>query len=111
MITENGLGACDTLINGQVNDIYRIDYLQKHIQQMQLAITDGVPILGYYPWSFIDLMSTSNGYKKRYGFIFVDRDDNNLKTLDRYKKDSFYWYQHVIYSNGSELNSLQGNQK
>lgn len=111
MITENGLGACDTLADGQVNDIYRIDYLQKHIHQMQLAITDGVPVLGYYPWSFIDLMSTSNGYKKRYGFVYIDRDDNDLKTLNRYKKNSFYWYQNVISSNGRDLNNKKGHSK
>lgn len=103
MITENGLGARDSLLNGQVNDAYRIDYLQKHIAQMGLAIGDGVPLLGYYPWSFIDLMSTSNGYGKRYGFVYVDREDDNLRTLQRYKKASFYWYQKVIASNGATV--------
>ncbi|NUU66838.1 glycoside hydrolase family 1 protein [Enterobacteriaceae bacterium BIT-l23] len=103
MITENGLGARDNLINGQVNDTYRIDYLKKHVEQMRLAICDGVPVLGYYPWSFIDLMSTSNGYNKRYGFVYVEREDGDVKTLARYKKASFYWYQNVIASNGTLL--------
>lgn len=103
MITENGLGARDCLVDGQINDVYRIDYLQKHIEQMGLAISDGVPVLGYYPWSFIDLMSTSNGYNKRYGFVYVDREDDDIKTLTRYKKASFYWYQKVIASNGTQL--------
>lgn len=104
MITENGLGARDTLINGQISDDYRIDYLKKHVEQLRLALCDGIPILGYYPWSFIDLMSTSNGYSKRYGFVYVDREDNDLKTLSRYRKASFYWYKNVISSNGEELN-------
>ena len=103
MITENGLGACDSLVDGEVADTYRISYLQKHIQQMRLAISDGVPVWGYYPWSFIDLMSTSNGYNKRYGFVYVDRDDKDLKTMTRYKKASFYWYQQVVASNGKIL--------
>lgn len=103
MVTENGLGAYDHFENGQIKDDYRINYLQQHIVQMQLAISDGVQVLGYYPWSFIDLMSTSNGYNKRYGFVYIDRDDNNLKTLNRYKKDSFYWYQEVVKSNGQSL--------
>lgn len=103
MITENGLGAYDELVDGQVADDYRIDYLKKHLQQLQLAISDGVPVMGYYPWSFMDLMSTSNGYNKRYGFVYVDRTDTDLKTLQRYKKASFYWYQQVIQSHGKSL--------
>lgn len=103
MITENGLGACDSLIGGEINDVYRINYLQQHIAQMRLAISDGVPIWGYYPWSFMDVMSTSNGYHKRYGFVYIDRDDQQLKTLRRIKKASFYWYQQVISSNGKQL--------
>ncbi|WP_376746363.1 MULTISPECIES: family 1 glycosylhydrolase [Pantoea] len=74
------------------------------MQHVQLAIADGLPVLGYYPWSFLDVMSTSNGYKKRYGLVYVDRDDHDFKTLNRYKEASFYWYQRVISSNGSNLN-------
>ncbi|MFP7306642.1 glycoside hydrolase family 1 protein [Enterococcus faecalis] len=103
LITENGIGAKDELTeDGKVHDEYRIDYLKQHIEQMYLAIEDGVEILGYCPWSAIDLISTHEGIQKRYGFIYVDRTDEDLKTLDRYKKDSFYWYQQVIAKNELE---------
>ena len=104
VVTENGLGAYDTLTeDGKVHDQYRIEYLRKHIEQIQLAITDGAEMMGYCPWSAIDLISTHEGMVKRYGFIYVDRDEFDLKTLDRYKKDSFYWYKKVISSNGEDL--------
>lgn len=108
IITENGLGAYDTLTeDGKVHDQYRINYLRTHIQQMQLAITDDVEMMGYCPWSAIDLISTHEGMRKRYGFIYVDRDEFDLKTLDRYRKDSFYWYKKVIASNGEDLEDLK----
>ncbi|MDJ1371601.1 glycoside hydrolase family 1 protein [Gulosibacter molinativorax] len=101
LVTENGLGAPDTLeADGSVHDGYRIDYLRSHIHAMQEAITDGVEVMGYSPWSAIDLISTHSGVTKRYGFIYVDRDEFDLRTLDRFKKDSFYWYQRVIEANG-----------
>ncbi len=103
IITENGLGAYDKLEDGKIHDHYRIEYLRKHIEQMRLAITDGCEMLGYCPWSAIDLISTHEGMVKRYGFIYVDRDEFDLKTLDRYRKDSFFWYKKVIGSNGGEL--------
>ena len=104
LITENGLGAYDSLTeDGKVHDPYRIDYLRHHIEQIHLAITDGVEMMGYNPWSAIDLISTHEGIKKRYGFIYVDRDDFDLKTLKRYRKDSFYWYKKVIATNGQDL--------
>ncbi|MBQ7992971.1 MAG: glycoside hydrolase family 1 protein [Solobacterium sp.] len=107
VITENGLGAYDTLTeDGKVHDPYRITYLREHIKQMQLAITDDVEMMGYCPWSAIDLISTHEGMKKRYGFIYVDRDEFDLKTLDRYRKDSFYWYKKVIATNGEDLADL-----
>jgi 6-phospho-beta-glucosidase len=103
IVTENGLGAYDTLTeDGQVHDSYRIDYLRAHITQIQLAISDGVDMMGYCPWSAIDLVSTHEGIVKRYGFIYVDRDEFDLKTLDRYRKDSFFWYKDVIASNGDK---------
>ena len=89
--------------DGKVHDQYRIEYLRKHIEQIQLAITDGAEMMGYCPWSAIDLISTHEGMVKRYGFIYVDRDEFDLKTLDRYRKDSFYWYKKVIASNGEDL--------
>ena len=104
IITENGLGAYDKLTeDGKVHDQYRIKYLKDHIEQMQLAITDGADMMGYCPWSAIDLISTHEGMVKRYGFIYVDREEFDLKTLDRYRKDSFFWYKKVIASNGQDL--------
>lgn len=101
LITENGIGAKDQLTeDGKIHDKYRIDYLKQHIQQMYLAMEDGVEVIGYCPWSAIDLISTHEGIEKRYGFIYVDRTDDSLNTLDRYKKDSFYWYQKLIAENG-----------
>lgn len=101
MVTENGLGAYDKLEDGDVvHDAYRIDYLSKHIDQMREAISDGCEIIAYYPWSFMDVISSSNGYKKRYGFVYVNRDDEDLLDLRRIKKDSFAWYQNVIKTNG-----------
>ncbi|MDK2807185.1 MAG: 6-phospho-beta-glucosidase, partial [Thermoanaerobacterium sp.] len=104
LVTENGLGAYDKLEEGDVvNDDYRIDFLRKHIEQAKLAITDGVNLIGYCPWSAIDLVSTHQGISKRYGFIYVNRDEFDLKDLRRIKKKSFYWYKDVIESNGDKL--------
>ena len=104
LITENGIGANDTLeSDGCIHDQYRIDFIQKHLHQMRLAITDGVKMLGYCPWAAIDVVSTHQGYKKRYGFIYVDRDEFDLKELKRYKKDSFYWYKQIIEENGKNI--------
>ena len=105
MIVENGLGHVDELVDGKVHDKYRIDYLREHIQQMDLAINeDGVDLMGYTSWGCIDLISAGTGeMKKRYGYVYVDRDDAGNGTLERYKKDSFYWYKKVIASNGQNL--------
>ncbi|QCX33906.1 glycoside hydrolase family 1 protein [Caloramator sp. E03] len=104
LVTENGLGAFDKLEEGDVvNDDYRIDFLRKHIEQAQLAITDGVKLIGYCPWSAIDLVSTHQGFAKRYGFIYVNRDEFDLKDLRRIRKKSFYWYKKVISTNGEDL--------
>lgn len=104
LITENGLGEFDDLLeNGQVKDDYRIAYLREHLVQVQGAISDGVEVLGYCSWSFTDLLSWLNGYQKRYGFVYVDRDEENEHELKRIKKDSFYWYQRVIASHGEAL--------
>ena len=105
MVVENGLGAIDTLENdGSIHDNYRIEYIKAHIKAMDQALEDGVDLRGYTPWGCIDLVSASTGeMKKRYGFIYVDKDNNGNGTLDRYRKDSFYWYKKVIASNGEEL--------
>ncbi|WP_440897837.1 glycoside hydrolase family 1 protein [Amphibacillus sp. Q70] len=100
LITENGLGAFDTLEEGDiVNDDYRIDFLETHATAIQRAISDGVDVLGYCTWSFTDLLSWLNGYQKRYGFVYVNRDEDGPKDLRRIKKKSFYWYKEVIKAN------------
>ena len=97
LVVENGLGTYDKIEDGKIHDDYRIDYLKKHIEQMKLAIEEGVDIIGYLTWSAIDGVSTSEGMmSKRYGFIYVDRNDDGSGTLKRIPKDSFYWYQELI---------------
>ncbi|MDU5262579.1 MAG: glycoside hydrolase family 1 protein [Clostridium celatum] len=104
LITENGYGDKDVLEeNDVINDDDRIDFIRNHLEQLQLAIADGVEILGYCPWSAIDVVSTHQGYGKRYGFIYVNRGEFDLKDLRRIKKKSFYWYKNVIESNGKNL--------
>ena len=101
IITENGLGTADTLTDDlKVHDDYRIDYLEKHIKAIQEAIEDGVDVFGYCPWSVVDLLSSHQGFKKRYGLVYINRTDMDLKDLSRIKKDSFYWYKKVIENNG-----------
>lgn len=106
-IVENGLGANDILEKGKVHDGYRIEYMKQHIKAIKEAIKDGVDLIGYLPWGCIDLISCSGGeMSKRYGFIYVDVDDEGKGTFNRYKKDSFYWYKKVIASNGEDLDTL-----
>ena len=105
MVVENGLGAVDTIEeDGSINDSYRIDYLKSHILQMEEAVKDGVELMGYTMWGCIDLVSASTGeMKKRYGFIYVDKDNDGSGNLDRRRKESFNWYKKVIESNGENL--------
>ena len=105
-IVENGLGAYDQINeDGYIEDDYRIAYLREHIKEMKNAILeDGVDIIGYTPWGCIDLVSAGTGeMSKRYGFIYVDRDDEGKGTLERKKKKSFDWYRQVIASDGEIL--------
>ena len=107
-IVENGLGAKDVLVDGPngptVEDDYRIDYLRRHLEQVREAIEDGVEVLGYTSWGCIDLVSASTAQmSKRYGYIYVDRNDDGTGLLKRYKKKSFDWYKKVIASNGEDL--------
>ena len=105
-IVENGLGANDTVeADGSIHDPYRIDYMRKHIEAMLDAVNlDGIPLLGYTCWGPIDIVSASTGeMKKRYGMIYVDKQNDGTGTLARSRKDSFYWYKKVIASNGEDL--------
>lgn len=108
-VVENGIGAKDELIEDgrggkTVDDDYRIDFLAAHLRELGKAMEDGVPVLGYTAWGCIDLVSASTAQmSKRYGFIYVDRNDDGSGTLTRYKKKSFYWYKNVIASNGAVL--------
>ncbi len=107
-IVENGLGAKDVLseVDGEktVEDDYRIDYLRAHLTQVREAIEDGVDLMGYTWWGPIDLVSASTAeMSKRYGFIYVDRNDDGSGTLERYRKKSFYAYKEIIESNGAVL--------
>lgn len=104
IITENGLGTPDVLTeDGKVHDDYRIDYIRRHIDACAKAMDDGVELMGYCPWSFMDLLSSHQGFRKRYGFVYVNREDMDMKDMKRIKKDSFYWYSNVIRTNGEEL--------
>ncbi len=105
MVVENGFGSDDVVEkDGTINDTYRIDYLRRHVEEMDKSIQDGVDLIGYTMWGPIDLISAGTGeMKKRYGFIYVDRDNDGHGSLKRTPKQSFYWYKKVIASNGSDL--------
>jgi 6-phospho-beta-glucosidase len=106
-IVENGVGAKDVLEGRTVQDDYRIEYFRQHIIEIGLAIAEGVDLMGYTPWGCIDIVSMSTcQMSKRYGFVYVDADDEGNGSYDRYRKKSFTWYQHVIATNGSELGGI-----
>ncbi|MCD8027896.1 MAG: family 1 glycosylhydrolase [Erysipelotrichaceae bacterium] len=103
-ITENGIGYFDKLEDGKIHDDYRVDFYRQHIEQIREAIKDGVDVRGYYAWGPIDIVScSSNEMSKRYGFIYVDQDDYGQGTKQRILKDSYYWMQKVLKSNGEDL--------
>ena len=103
-VVENGMGVKEELKEGSVEDDYRIDYLKQHLLQIDEAIQDGIPVMGYTMWSPMDIVSNSTGeMSKRYGLIYVDVDDNGNGTFKRYRKKSFYWYKQVIESKGDVL--------
>ncbi len=112
-IVENGLGAVDKLVKGAdgewtVEDDYRIEFLNAHLVEAEKAIRDGVELMGYTSWGCIDLVSASTAQmKKRYGYIYVDRNDDGTGTLKRYRKKSFYWYKDVIATNGDSLDRTE----
>ncbi|KRM86865.1 6-phospho-beta-glucosidase [Liquorilactobacillus vini DSM 20605] len=105
-IVENGLGAKDKLAaDYKVHDQYRINYFKKHLLEMKKAVAAGVDLMGYTSWDPIDLVSAATSQmSKRYGFIYVDADDQGHGSYNRYRKDSFFWYQQVITTNGENLN-------
>lgn len=104
LISENGLGEYDTLEDTDVvNDHYPIAYIRTHLLAVQEAITDGVQMIGYCVWSFTDLLSWLNGFQKRYGFVYVNQDEEGGKDLRRIKKKSYHWYKEVIETNGENL--------
>ena len=105
MVVENGLGAVDEIVDGKIHDDYRISYLRDHVKAMRDAIVlDGVDLVAYTSWGCIDLVSAGTGeMAKRYGYIYVDRNNDGSGSLDRLKKNSFYWYQKAIASNGEDL--------
>lgn len=105
-IIENGFGAIDILDEDKnCDDTYRIEYLKAHIEEMKKAVEiDGVEVMGYTPWGCIDVVSFTTGeLRKRYGFVYVDKNDDGTGTGKRYRKKSFGWYKNVIRSNGEEL--------
>ncbi|MDV4150848.1 glycoside hydrolase family 1 protein [Clostridium sp. AL.422] len=103
-VLENGLGVKEELDeNNTVEDDYRIDYLKKHIEEMKVAISEGVDIIGYLTWGPIDILSSKGEMSKRYGFIFVNRTETDLRDLKRFKKKSFNWFKKVTESNAEIL--------
>ncbi|MDG4975087.1 glycoside hydrolase family 1 protein [Lactococcus lactis] len=104
MVVENGMGAVDKVVNGRVRDPYRIEYFKQHFIEMKKAIDEGVELIGYTSWAPIDLVSAGTSQmSKRYGFVYVDADDEGRGSYDRIKKDSFDWYKEVIKTNGRNL--------
>lgn len=103
MITENGFSYPDVLVHGTVEDDERIAYIRAHLLAVRQALNIGVEVLGYNLWSFIDLISGHQGFKKRYGLVYVNREEFDLKDMNRYKKKSFYWYKGVIEQKGINL--------
>lgn len=105
VISENGLGAFDKKEeDNSIHDPYRIAFLKAHIEEMKIAMEEGCEVIAYCTWSFTDLLSWLNGYQKKYGFVYVDREEEEEgSSMNRYKKDSYYWYKKVIETNGEEL--------
>ncbi|MCF0105894.1 MAG: family 1 glycosylhydrolase, partial [Holdemanella sp.] len=105
-IVENGYGNNDSISeDGNIHDIYRIEYTKEHLKQISLAINeDGIDVLGYTTWGIVDCISLGTGeIHKRYGMIYVDVDDKGNGSFKRIPKDSYYWYKDIIKNNGSNL--------
>lgn len=105
IVTENGMAYSEQLDEeGKIHDPYRIEYLRNHIEQIGILLEEGIPVLGYCPWSFVDVVSSHQGFAKRYGLVFIDRTETDPKDCRRVKKDSFDWYKKVIENNCIEEN-------
>jgi len=103
-IVECGLGAKDVVVEGKIHDDYRIDYFRAHFEQVRSAINEGVDVMGFTTWGSIDIISAGTSQmSKRYGFIYVDQDDEGAGSLARLRKDSFYWYKKVIATHGADM--------
>ena len=101
IVTENGMAYSEVPgPDGKIHDVYRIDYLRRHIEQLEIMLDEGLPVFGYCPWSFVDVVSSHQGFAKRYGLVYVNRTDTDVMDCARIKKDSFSWYQQVIQHNG-----------
>lgn len=103
MICENGWSQQEELTDGKVHDEVRIQYIKEHVETMSKAIDDGVDLIGYQYWSFVDILSSSQGFAKRYGLVYVDRGEENTCDCKRYPKDSFYYYKKLIQTNGKGI--------
>lgn len=110
MVVENGLGAVDKIEeDGTIQDDYRIAYLREHIEQIEKAIEEGIPVIAYTNWSALDIVSAASGQlKKRYGLIYVDRHDDASGNFRRIPKKSYEWYKRLIHNNG--LSFERGNE-
>ncbi len=103
IITENGMAVSETPDeNGEIDDTYRIEYIHAHLKQVQIMLEEGIDIMGYCPWSFVDVVSSHQGFAKRYGLVYIDRTETDPKDCARIRKKSFFWYQNVIRQNGIE---------
>lgn len=104
IITENGYPQTEAPDEeGCINDQERIDYIAAHLHAVKEAVSEGIPVFGYNIWSFMDLLSGSQGYKKRYGLVYVDHQEGNRGTLKRMPKKSYNWYRNVINTNGKYI--------
>ena len=99
--TENGVGNYDEVVDGQIHDQYRIAYLEGYVDWIERAMEDGCTVLGYFVWSTMDVYSWINGYKKRYGLVYIDYDSDDLVRIP---KDSYYWYKNKIQNRRKSFN-------
>ena len=97
------MAAYEEVKENRIDDTYRIEYLSRHLIQCRQAIQEGVELIGYCNWSFLDLLSTGHGFEKRYGLVYIDQNNESSGSLKRIAKQSYYWYQNLIRCNGGNL--------